>query len=380
MRNKYSIKPILRLDKIRSDGKCPIAIQVIINGRVLKRSSGIFTSSNDWDKELSRVKTQVSRSAIVNNRITKAIFDLEEHLNKTESYKGTLTLEDVKSFYESEKKVYLYDFWEQQLQVWSKDLRPTTIKNYTCTLNRLKELSSNPLLLSIDYRFIAHFDAFLKTQRNNTLAGANTRHKCLKSILKEAKRQGLIDSIPYENFKLKKCEGKKVFLTEQEVKTLINLKIPVNMPHLEEVRDMFLFGCYTGLRISDVTNLKWQDISGDKIRIRMVKTRQYLVTGLIKITRNIIEKYRYKTSEYVFPRKSHQKINKNLKKLMVLCKIKKNVSFHCARHTFASLLIQNNVNLNDIKDFLGHENISVTMNYVHSIDETRLAKLKLLES
>jgi hypothetical protein len=217
MRNKYSIKPILRKDKLREDGKCPIAIQIIINNKLYKRATGEYISVSEWDDENNVVKRSVFRSGLINSRIKHEINDLEEYLNKLGTHKDILSLDDIRNYYRKEAKVYLYDFWNEQMELWKKNLRPTTFKNYTCTLNRLKKFAPNPLISEVDYRFISRFDSYLKTKRNNELSGANTIHKCLKVILKEAKRHNLIEKIPYENFKLKKTEGKKVYLSSKEL-------------------------------------------------------------------------------------------------------------------------------------------------------------------
>jgi integrase len=357
MRNKYSIKPILRKDKVREDGKSPIAIQIIINNKLYKRATGEYISLSEWDGENNIIKRSVFRSGLINSRIKHEINDLEEYLNKLSTHKDILSLDDIRNFYRKETKVYLYDFWNEQMELWKKNLRPSTLKNYTCTLNRLKEFSVNPLISEVDYKFISHFDAYLKTKRNNELSGANTRHKCLKVILKEAKRHDIIDKIPYENFKLKKTEGKKVYLTSKELDKLVKALIPEDKEHLNEIKDI-----------------------DDKVRITMIKTGDFLSTALIKQCKLIVDKYRGKNGIFVFPRRSHQKINKNLKTLIKIAKIYKDVTFHCGRHTFASSLLDKNVEVYDIMQLLGHKNISITMTYMHSLDERKVSVLKVLES
>lgn len=136
---------------------------------------------------------------------------------------------------------------------------------------------------------------------------------------------------------------------------------------------MFLFSCYTGLRYSDIYNLKWGNIKSnpDRIEIEIVKTSKPLFIPLMDKAKEILCKYSKLTIKAdtlkALPQLANQVVNRNLKDIMVMAGIKKSISFHCARHTFASNLVEMGTPILYVKDLLGHQKIEQTMIYAKSL-------------
>jgi site-specific recombinase XerD len=216
----------------------------------------------------------------------------------------------------------------------------------------------------------------MSQKRGNSVGGKFTRHKCVKAIINEAIKKGFLtsDQNPYRFFKVKAAIGKRQFLSVSEVCKLIDLDIPEKNGFLNRVRDLFLFSCFTGLRYSDVMNLRWQDISPDYtyIKLNTTKTKKSLMVPLQPGARAIIEKYGKQIIKIptgkTLPQMANQVINRELKILIEKANITKSISFHCARHSFASNLIEAKTNLLHVKDLLGHSKITETQIYAKSLE------------
>ena len=172
-------------------------------------------------------------------------------------------------------------------------------------------------------------------------------------------------------FTFKSPESKEVFLEPKEVVKIKKLKFTENEKKYNTIRDIFLVYCYTGLRYSDVNNLKLENIDFGKniLEIKMIKTKENLKIPLSIEARSLLCRYSIgkKKSEYIFPKITNQNLNRELKKIAILAKIDKNVTCHVGRHTFASNLSNmRKISLPIISKLLGHKNIANTSIYTNS--------------
>ena len=257
-----------------------------------------------------------------------------------------------------------------------------TYKHYKSCCKNLKEFILNQYnkkditLDKVDLRFIEAFDSFL-VKRNlcrNTING--NYHKKLKTTLSGATKQDLIEKNPYENFKLKQESTKRDFLTEEELLNLQKYNFKSN-PSLDKVRDLFIFSCYTGLRFSDAQDLRFNDVqvsSGTSFIYRKQnKTNEVVLIPLNNITIQIIEKYdneERKIRGKLLPQISNQKLNTYIKTVGDLAGINKKLTHHVARHTCATILLNNGVSMSVVQNILGHENIRTTQIYAKILTNT----------
>jgi len=287
-----------------------------------------------------------------------------------------ITLTIACNFFNENAKVTFYSFFQQQLDLWQVSKELNTLKSYKSTLNVLKQFAPKANFGDLTYEFVQKFDLWMTKTRGNGVGGKFGRHKCLKSIINEAIKKGFLtpDQHPYRYFKIKAAVGKREFLTIDEVRLLMALEIPEKNSFLNKVRDLFLFSCFTGLRYSDVMNLKWQNVNTlqNAIKVEMTKTKKPLLIPLQTSAKAIIEKYNkhiIKTSQTkVMPQMANQVINRELKVLMEKLGVDKQISFHCARHSFASNLIEAKTNILYIRDLLGHSKITETQIYAKSLE------------
>lgn len=199
---------------------------------------------------------------------------------------------------------------------------------------------------------------------NNTIF---TYFNKITATLNQAVKEKIIVENPAKYItKPKKRETEILFLTKEEIQEIINTDFFDN-----EAKNAFLLSCYTGLRASDIKALKWSHIKNNRIQISQTKTKNLVYIPLNQNAMSILEKQKH-NKEFVFNLSEHvSSINRTVKKLIKKAEIKKEIHFHCARHTFATLLVTSGVNIFTISKLMGHRDIKSTLVYAKVIDEEK---------
>ena len=245
---------------------------------------------------------------------------------------------------------------------------------------------------NIKPEFISYYDLWFRTIRN---CCNNTSVKYLKNfrkIIKLCLDNEWINKDPFINYKTKLQPVDKNFLSEEQLESIINKEF--KSERLSFVRDVFIFSCFTGLAYVDIKNLKYDDIStnisGTRfIKIKRTKTKVDASIPLLPIAENILTKYKDNpkclNQNLVLPILSNQKMNQYLKEISTLCEIEFDLTFHSARHTFATTVTLNNgVPIETVSKMLGHSTIRMTQHYAKILDskvsnDMNILKEKLLQ-
>jgi site-specific recombinase XerD len=209
----------------------------------------------------------------------------------------------------------------------------------------------------------------------------------LKKVLNDAIAMEFILRNPYDNFKVKRGEANRDFLTMDELLQIENKSIMIK--RLDIVRDVFVFACYTGLSYSDLCQLKHDHIhlgnDGEKwIIIDREKTKTRCRIPLLSKASNLIFKYENfpvnNSQRRLLPVNSNQKMNAYLKELAAICGINKKLSMHVARHTFAtSVTLANGVPIETVSKMLGHNSLKTTQIYARIVDDKISKDMKKLK-
>lgn len=237
--------------------------------------------------------------------------------------------------------------------------------------------------------FIEDFEVYLKVKSR---CGHNSTMKYLqvtKTIFKHACAHGYVRHDPFVNFKIHMEEVIRECLTQEEIDRLIETDLPTEK--LRRVRDFFVFSCYTGLAYADIHGLRAKHIHFEQgqawIRTMRQKTRVRTNVPLLAIPMQLIEKYNETTLNALAPETpvfkvmSNQKINDYLKIIATFCHISKPLTFHIARHTFATTItLSNGVPIESVSAMLGHKRISTTQHYARMIDKKLEEDMKILGS
>ncbi len=189
----------------------------------------------------------------------------------------------------------------------------------------------------------------------------------LKHLASRAFSQGVISRNPFTMFHLSPEVRDRSFLTEGELKNLMDL--PLKNKMLDKVRDLFVFSCFTGLSFADLKTMTKKALTEHNgcqwIISRRKKTGKPFQIKILEPAHHILEKYGRNKSPNtpVFGRISHNYLNIKIKQLMAMCGINKLISFHCARHTFATMALNNGMSLESVGQILGHSSIRTTQIY-----------------
>ena len=227
-----------------------------------------------------------------------------------------------------------------------------------------KEFSKHARLVDINRTFYGRLVEWMRNKgyANNTIV---TRTNVLKTILHKAKLDGIITMVPdFSGLVPPTVAGERCYLTIEEIRTL------ADTPCEPRIAYPFLFACFTGLRLSDVRNLKWSDIRNGVIFLRQRKTGEFVQ---VPVGKNASKFLRDNDSENVFHDFPSCEVwfTQKLKDWVATAGIKKNVSFHVARHTFATLALGNGADLFTVSKLLGHTKITTTQIYAKVLDEGR---------
>jgi len=370
----FNVKAILRTDKQRKDGSCPVYVIVSIKGKSIKIPVGVYGISGEWESKPGVFKEPVS--SLRNSVLRKKIAAVEEFLWKQVAASNEISVGLVRFHFCKSGNSDFYALLDECYQTQFRLLAPSTKKHYLLVRRRLMEFQDKIGLNTINHDFLLRFETFLQ-EKGIGDGGIGTHHKVLRVVLNYGIRKKLILENPYVNFKVKRGQPRFISLSEQQIKSIQSLAIPYDKTKLgkglELTRDLFLFSCYTALRFSDVSSLTKEHIIGASyLRVRQNKTGATVEIPLLKRSIEIIDKYISNDSEQLFPRISNQAANRYLKDIAKMCNISINLHFHLSRHTFGSIMATNGLDAFSLSKVMGHKSITTTMIYVNSsLERTR---------
>lgn len=359
--NYFTVRAVLRTDKIKKDGTCPIYIVLQRNGLTQKLSLSESIEEKYWDKKAEQAKGK--GFGALNAIIKREKQNLEDFIRENKSLGNSLSCIDISNFWNGKSNTQLdfYNFFDFYCKRHFSKIQQSTQIHYITLEKKLKAFSPKLIFTEIDYSFMVRFEHFLIESKS----GVYNMTKFFKSILKEATKQRLITDNSWMNYKVQRPNERKIHLTSEELELFKNCDISKH-PHLKVTKDMFLFSCYVGgMRFSDVSRITKENYKDEMINIIQKKTGEILLTPVQTEAKKIICKYwtKYKETESIFPALSNQKTNKNLKKLAELSGIKKQLTFHASRHTFGTIMAQENVNAFQISKMMGHKKLDQTFSY-----------------
>ena len=386
VRSSFSILFFIRESKVRKNGTVPIEVIITVNGERCSFSTGKQVSIERWDKTKQQVKGKDEEAKSLNNylKAVKAkLYQKEaELLDKGFVITAKLLCDAYQGKVEFLKEKSLFDVFmehnREQEKLIGKGVSKATywVSDYTVRL--LKEFiqqqykREDMYLRELNLNFIQSFHSFLRADKG-MCQNSSTKHlKLLKKILNLAVANSYVSFNPFAAYKVEREPVEIDFLTEEELRKIINFDTP--LPRLEKARDMFLFGCFTGLSYIDVKTLTAAHFEKDSegriwIKKRRVKTGVLSRIPLLPMAKMILEKY--KGSDKLLPIQDAADINKYLKDIAILCNINKRITYHTSRHTFASTVtLANNISLEVVSKMLGHTNTRMTAHYAKLVDET----------
>lgn len=366
-----SIRVRIRDNYIKSDGTCQVYLQLFISKKKITVPTGVEINPDDYDKEKNLVrqsdKNHQDYNLMINDAKAKAnsIF-IKYHLLRKE-ITPELFIQEYKN---PTIRVDFYEFMSKEIENRRKSIADSTLLQHLVILRKLKRYKKTLVFSEIDHEFIEGFRKHLKVQLGNNLNTQRNALKTFKTYVNIAYKRGILEKSPFDLIKIGTIETVGTHLNDYELKKLIKLyKNPwaLNGSDKKALRH-FLFCCFTGLRISDLINLRFDMIINKTLILTPFKTRnlkqQNITIPLCKPALRLIKDENSKSNR-VFQTFAEQTMNRKLKDIAELVEIKKNISTHVGRHTFATLFLENNPgDVATLNKLMGHSRLQDTMAYV----------------
>jgi site-specific recombinase XerD len=384
----FNLHFYLKKPKNYLSGVQPIYIRITVDGEVRELCSSHKIEPFKWNKEAQRAIGSKEDVRAVNSYLDTLQTKVYEARRLMVESDKTITAEAIKNILlgREEKPIMILEVFQQHNEQMEKlvgvDYAAGTLERYVTSLTHTKSFiqwkyqATDLDIKKLDFQFITAYEFWLKSERK---CNHNSTMKYLanfRKIVNYCIRSGWLTRDPFLGFKMAKKEVNRVALDERELQTLIDKKFSIE--HIEQVRDIFVFCCFTGLAYVDVKKLKHSEIctgiDGEKwIYTSRQKTETPSRIPLLSTALAILEKYKKHpqclNKDLLLPVMSNQKMNAYLKEIADLCGIKKNFTFHIARHTFATTVtLSNGVPLETVSKLLGHRNIKITQQYAKIVD------------
>ncbi|SDK58615.1 Site-specific recombinase XerD [Pedobacter sp. ok626] len=387
------------LDKPNRKDQRPILLTYLLNGAKIRFSTKLKTTDKDWNPKEQKVKRNGANESEINfaldefkRVITKAELD-------TKFDPSSLTLDLIRSKLEDatgKKKAAftIFDAFEEYIREAEITKTISSKKIYEVTLNKIKAFNEDKRYQlsfdNVDSKFESKFTDYLINDHklvNNTIG----RYiKTIKSFMHFAAERGYTNNYKFKSFRVIKQDADIIYLTEEELLKIYHFKnLP---PRLDAVRDAFCLGCFTGLRFSDLAELRFANLKQDFIELKSKKTRDFLRIPLNDYAKAILNKHKGNPPQVI----SNQKMNDYIKEIGELAEINGNIiltqyqgairiekaepkynflSTHTARRTFVTLSLEKGMRPEVVMSITGHKDYPTFKKYIKLTENVKLAEM-----
>ena len=389
-RNTLSVLFIIKKAKLLKNGEAPICMRITVNKRVaevmIKRSIPVdlWNQKKECSKGKDRVAIELNHYI---NTVRAKVLQIHREL---EIDNKPITADIIKDCFYGRDKVQrtLLEVYAEHNEkcraLIGKEYTESTVTKFDTSINRLKEYirscyhRDDIMLAELDGQFIRDFDFWLKTEKHCQNNSALKHLKNLKKVVRIALANDWIKKDPFYGIHFKQEEVNVEFLSREELDVLMNKEFTIK--RLEQVRDIFVFCCFTALAFVDVQQLSREHLIKDNngalwIRKARQKTNQMCNIPVLSIPQRILRKYEDNAEcikkGVLLPVISNQRMNAYLKEIADLCGITKRLTTHIARHTAATVVfLANDVSMENVSKILGHSNIRMTQHYAKVLDSS----------
>lgn len=387
MEPKIQILFIGRRSRITRHRLLPIYLRVVIDGKRFEVSTHQHVEPSQWSP-VGKVRGGSETAAQINmalDLVKKKVYDYKERI-RIEERDFTVNSLREKWFGQDRNnrtllEVLRLSILDLQKLVAKGIYKRSTLTKYLTTERHLidflkwRNTGADILLIDLRHEFAGNFEYYLQAEKGMTINASGKMIKNLKKVVRDCVDKDWLDKDPFYRYKVKHIDYKVPHLSAEELKTLEEKEITT--PRLALVRDMFLFSCYTGFAYVDVAHLTTDHIkTGVDGKKWLIKNRQKTDIServpILPPAQKILDKYELYTQieeRKLLPVPSNQKVNAYLKELADICGITTRMTFHIARHTFATTVtLDNGVPIDSVSKMLGHRSIKTTQIYARVTD------------
>lgn len=389
MNKTFNLLFFIKKNKIRTNGSAPIYLRITVDGKAAEIAAKRYIDPKKWDNKSQKAVGYSQESKTLNSylkTLEQQVYDFHYLMLKEEDF---VTAESLKSKLlgtDASTRMLIPIFQDHNDKVEAlvgQDFAPGTLERYKTSLKHTQEFLNWKYKISdiditkIDHAFIMDYDFWLRSVRKCANNTAVKYIKNFKKIIRLCIANGWLVKDPFLGYKAKLKVVERPYLTKEEIQVIYEKEYVSD--RLRQVRDIFLFCCYTGFAYVDVKNLTKNNVNigidGEQwIFTRRQKTDTSVKVPLLPLAKELILKYenhpRCVNSGFLFPVISNQTMNSYLKEIADLCEINKELTFHIARHTFATTVtLSNGVPIESVSKMLGHTNIKTTQQYAKILDQ-----------
>jgi len=366
-------------------------VRGLAKGKTIVLNTGERINPKYWNIEKQQAKVNYTGSPELNEYLTAFKEKIKKVVRETLTENIDLEFDEIKTailsaFNKSDNKSNFFEVFKLFLELRKTELSEGMIKKYKVLQNHLQDFEKDTnykiSFNSIDLMFYDRFSNYLLTVKQHTNNTVSKYFDILKTFLHWSSDRKVNKNFDYLKFKSKNDKTDLIYLTEKELMTLFELDLKDNTS-LEQVRDVFCFGCFTGQRFSDVSAIKRDDIKNNFWHLRIVKTRDILKVPLNEYAKEILNKYA--ENDKPLPIISNQKTNEYLKTVCEKAKINDRISIvryrgseqieetfskyemvstHTARRTFVTLSLEKGMRPETVMEITGHKDYKTFKKYI----------------
>jgi len=384
----FSVLFYVKKDKANKKGLVPIYCRITYKGERAEFSTNRQVEPKKWNKA-GHVKGNREDAREINEHldsIRNKIYRVQTELTHRNELITAQILRNQVTGRDGKKKTLLEVFRYHNQQMEAKqgiEYSESTVKRYQTSLSHVlkflkHQYQKDDIYLShLNYAFIADFEHYLKVIKQCNHNSTVKYIKNVRKVINMAIANEWLDKDPFAKFRARLQDVPREFLSEEELKRIEEKEFEID--RLDQVRDLFVFSCYTGLAYIDVYHLTKDNIQvgidGEKwIYTKRTKTRNKSNIPVLPKAQEILDKYKDHPSlagtDKLLPTPSNQKLNSYLKEIADACKVKKTLTFHIARHTFATTVtLTNGVPIETVSSMLGHKSLRTTQIYSKVIEK-----------
>lgn len=370
---------------LNKKGMALVQVEAYLGRKKKYFSTKVYLKPEQWDNKKLIVKNHPNADAL-NRLIYEFVATIEKKELELWQQGKRISLELLKNALTTqENNSSFISFFRQE--VMNSSLKDSTKRNHLSTLMLLQEFKKNITFSDLTFELISSFEYFLQLKGYHT----NTIAKHMKHLKRHVniainKEYIEIQKYAFRKYKIKTIENKHTHLVPEELERLENLILSGRYVKLQKSLDAFLFCCYAGMRYSDFINLSSEnfvDINQETWLIyKSVKTETEVRLPLYLLFSGkgiaILNKYRDNLKDF-FHLRDNSNVNKDLIIITRLAGLSKRISFHTARHTNATLLIYNGINITTVQKLLGHKSVKTTQVYTNVMDMTIIHDLEKMK-
>ena len=400
-RDSFRVLFFLNKTRVLKNGEASVCMRITVNGSRVETNIRTSTDPALWRQAKESARGKSRRACDLNTYIEEARIKLYQIFCELEQQNRSVTAHLLQELFFGQKKPEevrtllgtMQEHNDQCRALVGTDYALITVRRYESCRRYLAELirqrygKEDLPLAEVNGELVRAFAFYMKTEKGCQQNTVIRYMKCLKKITNLARANDWMAKDPFLGIRFHEKEVVREFLTMDELQTIYRKEFPLE--RLTLVRDVFIFAAFTGLAFIDVQQLAPEHIVRDNngnlwIRKPRQKTKNMCNIPLLDIPLEILRKYAdhptCRKKGVLLPVPCNQKMNSYLKEIADICMIRKNLTTHCARHSYAtSVCLANGVSLENVAKMLGHSNIKMTQHYARVLDSSILRDMMQVE-